>query len=548
MNRRHSLILAALLALPSALPAAVPTPIGDVMAGEFALQQGDMPAAARYYLLAAQVSDDAGLAERATRIALIAEEDALAARALARWRMLDPDALAMHAAATHLALRQGEHETAMEEADAMLARADGRGFAALLTVLAEARGDDAVIARSVANALFAARKIPDTLQAWLQLAGLARRLDDPALSQRIVAAGLTKFPDDPRGKVLQAVQLRGAGDREGARLQLLALRDGPVLPPELRATAASELVRLGEPAAAAALLARGPQDDASFAERARWLILADDRVGLLALYQEMQRDDASPKPERRLLLGHLAEALDRWDEAERWYARIPPGPAWDVAQTRRARVLAELDRLPEGIAVLQALQADADADGERVRDSFALEAELLERDGRSDDALDALDRALAVFEADPVLLYSRAMLHERNGRTDPALADLRRILADSPEDPHALNAYGYTLSEHRQDYAAALPYLERAHRADPESAPILDSLGWVLLRLGQGERGLPLLRQAWEKEKDPEIAAHLGEALWVGGDRAGARAIWNEGLAVDPQNPALRRAIEKFKP
>ena len=59
--------LAAALAGPAA--AGVPAPVGDVMAAEFALQQGDLTTASRYYLLAAQLSDDPEVAERAARVA-----------------------------------------------------------------------------------------------------------------------------------------------------------------------------------------------------------------------------------------------------------------------------------------------------------------------------------------------------------------------------------------------------------------------------------------------------------------------------------------------
>ena len=69
-----------------------------VMAGEFALQAGKLPEAARWYLQAAQAGHDVGLAELATRIALLANDDARAAQALALWQQRAPSSLAMRAA------------------------------------------------------------------------------------------------------------------------------------------------------------------------------------------------------------------------------------------------------------------------------------------------------------------------------------------------------------------------------------------------------------------------------------------------------------------
>ena len=202
----------------------------------------------------------------------------------------------------------------------------------------------------------------------------------------------------------------------------------------------------------------------------------------------------------------------------------------------------------DAIERLKDLQSDTSADGERVRDSYLVEADILERGQRAGDARMALDRGLGVFEGDPVLLYARAMLLERGDEVDAALADLRTIIDENPGDAQALNAYGYTLAERRGQYAAALPYIERAHALLPESAPILDSLGWVRFRLGERQSSLALLRQAWERMKDPEIAAHLGEVLWTVGRQDEAREVWREGAAIDADNRALRRALEKFRP
>ncbi len=553
MNRRHVPLLALLLALSAAAGAVAPVvsaspvaPIGDVMAGEFALQRGDLPGASRYYLLAAQGSSDPAVAERATRIALLARQSAVAQLALARWRALAPDALELRTSAIHLALRQGEHESAMDEVRALLARPGDEGYSALLAVLSQARGDEAVIARSVLREVVREEMLPVSMPAWLQLAGLARRLGDRTLSDQVVAAGLERFPDDPRARMLRAARLREEGDLDGARRMLLDLRDTPAMTPELRRALAAELARVGEQSMAALLLGVGDQDDASFGQRASWLVTAGDRTGLQALYSELKRSAPMPSSRRRLLLGHVAEALEMWSEAERWYGSVEPGPGHDRATLRRARALARLDRLDEALPILHELQQQPLDDGERARDGYLLEAELREGAGQADEALDVLDRGLAVFEGDTAMIYARAMLHDRAGRGEQALADLKQVLDDNPTDPRALNAYGYMLAERRGDFSGALPFLERAHALQPESAPILDSLGWVSLRLGRHARALELLREAWARQKDPEIAAHLGEALWIAGQRDEARAVWKAGTVLDADNPALLRALEKY--
>lgn len=73
-----------------ALPEPPLDPLAASMAGEFALQSGQLQDAARFYLAAAQAAEDPVLAERAARIALLADQDALAGQALTLWRRLQP--------------------------------------------------------------------------------------------------------------------------------------------------------------------------------------------------------------------------------------------------------------------------------------------------------------------------------------------------------------------------------------------------------------------------------------------------------------------------
>ncbi|MDY0020947.1 tetratricopeptide repeat protein, partial [Arenimonas caeni] len=152
----------------------------------------------------------------------------------------------------------------------------------------------------------------------------------------------------------------------------------------------------------------------------------------------------------------------------------------------------------------------------------------------------------SVFEGDPVLLYARGMFHERAGRVDEALADLQLILDEQPDSFQALNAYGYTLLVHGDRVAEALPYLERALELAPESAAVLDSLGWARFLQGRHQQALDLLRRAWAREPMAEIAAHLGEVLWVLGRQDEARGIWREGLRLSDSDPTLNQTLDRL--
>lgn len=547
---RISLVIPLLLAL--ALPAqaarkpapAREEPLGAVMAGEFALQSGQLSEASRWYLQAARASDDAGLAERATRIALLSNDDAGAAEALKLWRARAPKSLAMRSAEATLAIRRNNARTARRELTALIADPDEMGWRYALTALGSG-GRDPELSAKLLGELVDDGAIPPQLQAWLAFAGLAQQLDQPELSKRIVGLVVTRFPQEPRVALLHASQLRRAGDIDGARKVLDGLHEAAAAAPELRLATAAEYEALGDSQAAAGMLAEGVQDDQTYALRASLLAKADDNGALTALYDELRKEDPEPEPERRLLLGQMAEFLKRPQEALDWYRSVASGSARSEARLRSANTLFELDRKTDALAELKSLQGDAAADDEARINAYLLEAELRRKGGDDAAELEVFARGLAAYPDDVEILYSRGLAWERRDRIDRAEADFRKILVIDPENTATLNALGYTLADRTQRFQEALQLIDRARTAEPDNAAIIDSYGWVLYRIGRLPEALVELRRAYALQKDPEIAAHVGEVLWVMGQKDEARRYFEEARKLDPENRSLQRALEK---
>ena len=125
--------------------------------------------------------------------------------------------------------------------------------------------------------------------------------------------------------------------------------------------------------------------------------------------------------------------------------------------------------------------------------------------------------------------------------------DLRQILEREPDNVQALNALGFTLADRTDRYAEAHALIERALKASPDDFYILDSMGWVLFKLGKPADALPYLNRAYRLRKDPEVAAHLGEVLWVLGRRDEARARWDEAGKRNPENPKLTETRKRLE-
>ena len=535
---------APLLAAPPLVDRAQAASLTPVLAGEFSLQAGKLADAARWYLQAAREhAGDVGLAERATRIAMLADDEAGAAEALALWAQRAPGALAVRGTRASLALRQGDTRLARKELLAVLRSREPRAWRYAVLALATGGRDPAAPA-TVLDQLVDANAIPDDLEAWQEFGRLALRMDRPELARRMVGEVVRRFPDEPRVALLHASQLNQAGRKDEALALLKGVEPKAAGDDELRNALAFAYDAFGEPGAAERVLSAGTQDVQTWGMRASLLAKQKDDAGLLALYQDIAARAGKPDPDQRLLLGRIAEYLKRYREAVDWYHGVPGGPQRSEARLRAVNALHELGEKAQAADEVHAIQADASVDDDVRRDAYLLEAELQQRDERNDAEVGILTRGLAAYPDDSALLYARALAWERRDDIPRAEADLRKILVAEPENVAALNALGYTLADRTGRYQEALELIDRARVAEPDNAAIVDSYGWVLYRLGRREEALVQLRRAWSLNKDPEIAAHVGEVLWVLGQKDEARRFFDEARRLDPDNRALQRAVE----
>lgn len=548
--RTWLLALALALPLPGLAGAREPAPgqvgdaIGAAMAAEFSLRAGKLNHAVRWYLQASdEVGGDAALVERAVQVALVDSDDELLGRALREWRELAPATLAMRSAQATWLLRTGRERRALRELEGLMRDPDPRAWGYAIGALHGGTRDQEASAR-ILGRLVDSGAVPDELRAWLGLGGLAQRFGDEALTARIVDEVVERFPDEPRVALLRAAQARERGDAAEARQALQRIEDQALLSPELRLSIAAEYEQLGELGDAARIMALGPQDERTYAMRASLLVRAEDTPALEVLYWELEQRADAPNPAWRLLLGQLAEHMERPADALAWYRSVPGGQQRSIARLRAPKVLFDLGRQDEAFAELRALQTDASVDEELQRDSHLMEAELRREAGDADGELDAFARGLAQWPDEGALLYARALMWERRDEIDRAEADLRRLLVAEPENVHALNALGYTLADRTDRYEEALELIDRARLAEPDNAHIIDSYGWVLYRLGRHEEALVELRRAWSLLKDAEVAAHVGEVLWMLGRRDEAREFFERAHELDPENRSLLRSLE----
>ena len=175
------------------------------------------------------------------------------------------------------------------------------------------------------------------------------------------------------------------------------------------------------------------------------------------------------------------------------------------------------------------------------------EVQLLLDNKKFEDARSLLAKANAETPDDVDLLYQEAMVCERLSRLEEMERLLRRILALQPNNSQAMNALGYSLADRNLRLEEALGLVQHAHALSPSDPFIVDSLGWVLYRLGRYGEASSLLNQAYASRKDTEIAAHLAESLWAEGKHDEAVHVLRDAHRRDSGNEVLKQTMARLK-
>lgn len=245
-----------------------------------------------------------------------------------------------------------------------------------------------------------------------------------------------------------------------------------------------------------------------------------------------------------LALAQIAEKRNDMPQAESWLARIDSPEELLNAQLRRAGILARQGKLDEARKLIRSQPEKTAAD---ARQKLNAEVQLLREAKQYRAAYDLLSESLKRFAADADLSYDLAMMAEKLGRFEEMERLLRAVITSKPEYQHAYNALGYSLAERSIRLPEARQLVQKALELAPNDPYISDSLGWVEFKSGNLAEAQRILQAAYKNRPDAEIAAHLGEVLWVMGRREQALAIWREGMVLSADNETLLETLKRLR-
>lgn len=523
-----------------------PALLYQLLSAEVAGQRGQIGYAMRNYLQAAEDTRDPRLAERATRIALFAREINYATRAAELWVQTDPNNEDARQALVSLLLglqRYSEVESHLAHLVLLSSETKEQTFLKVATMLAGSADPEAALRLMKGLPAFQAGD-PDALYGYAYLALQLNRLD---LALNTVERLIAQSPEADRPLIMRSRILQQQGKDEAALKALETEIEDREASFTLRLAYGQMLMETNHVAKAQALFEQLEQEQPENPD----ILMAQGLLAMEQLAYEQAKNyfqrllkAGDSAPQARFYLGRLAELEGDPDGAIDWYGSITRGRLMVDAQVRQAVVTAQQGNMETARQRLQLL-------GETFPDQairFQLaEGEILVNAERYREAMAHYDKALQERPEDTNLLYARALVAENLGRLDVLEQDLRLILKLEPNNAEALNALGYTLADRTERLEEALRYISRAMQLKPNNAFILDSMGWVHYRLGNYDKAEKYLREAIKLRKDPEIAAHLGEVLWIKGDKVGARQVWQHSLKVNRGSKVLLEVMQRFQ-
>jgi tetratricopeptide (TPR) repeat protein len=515
-----------------------------VLLGEIAGQRGRLDVSAASYLEAARRSQDPRIAERALKISVYAKQPQMALEAARRWVELAPDNLEARQSLAVLALRVNQDEEALQQFEYLLERSNDSNadpYQSLLALLA--REPDKQRALDVMKRLVELRS--QDAHAHFAYARLAVHAQDWPLAEQEVAQALLLRPGWSQALILQAQVNLKQGQGEIARQQLeSALQRNPE-DTELRLAYARLLVDLDDYAAARreykTLLKLQPDNGQVVYSLALLSLEAGQLKDAKKHFEKLVNLEYQVQ-QAYYYLGAIAEEEDKPETAMQWYRKVDQGDHWIEVQIRMARLEAQSGDVNAARERLRKIRLAHPGEAQRL---FLVEGEILSQIDWNEEAYKLYSEYLDIQPDDTEVLYARALVAERLNRLQQAESDFRRVLQLDPNNARALNALGYTLADRTDRYEEALKYIQQALEQTPDDPAVIDSMGWVLYRLGRLEEAREQLQRAYDMTKDSEIAAHLGEVMWAMGEREQAKLLWQRARKESPGDPVLEDTVRR---
>ena len=559
MNRSFIFIILTLLILPGCQSnptpqqtvAPEPTPyvtgefnqesLYDLLLAEIAGQRRLFPVALENYSVQAQKTQDPGVAERATRIAQYVRDSDTIISSARLWREISPENPEPYQIEANMLLHKGQYEAALPLIEKAL---EYDALRTLALIRGQSEKIDSQVGSDYISMLEAYKKnhAPRS-DLELTLALLYRTSNQTEQALAAFNRALLINPENPEALIQKAELLRLEQDLTGALALIQSAFEQQPENRQLHILYTQLLFQTNHTEDATkqakSLLVHNIQDQQLTYYLALLLLENEQLNGAQRAFEHLltlEESDSSP----HFYLGHIAQAKKEHELAIEHYIAVKDGPNVLQALTRAIALLKNADDKARVQQILSDARASLPIQATQI---FTIEAEWLNLHDYSDEAFTLIEDALSITPNDTTLLYTRAMMIESTDFPQ-AEKDLRQVLALEPDNATVQNALGYTLLLHTDRFNEAHQLIQSALNTEPEDPAILDSMGWVLHKMGRSHEALPYLEKAHGLYSDPEVSSHLIQVYWATGHEEKAKSLLEAAHKDNPDNPFLDEAMQ----
>ncbi len=392
-----------------------------------------------------------------------------------------------------------------------------------------------------ANFQKALEKDPKNLAAMLGLSGIAQVQGDVKETQRWLDKASAEHPDSATAKLALAQFYLRSGDTAKARAEADAAARLAPDNPIVATTQGLAALTARDSAAAIASFQRAVE----LSPRS-----VPNRLNLARAYsaarepdKALQALDAALKiePDNFVALTRAATtalAAGKFDAGQKYVAQMERlQPESPVTLAMRGDLAMRADEFGKALTYYERAAAKAPSGVLAISQFIA---------GRRAGVATPEKPLLDWLRANPDDVIARLTLGEykqAQGDLAGALQEYETAIAKAPDNGAILNNLAYLYIE--KGDSRALETAERAYRKLPDTAAVQDTYGWALLRAGQPDKALGLLRTAASAlPGNPEVQLHLGEALIAARQIPEAQRVLKalQGSKVPP--PIAARATE----
>lgn len=293
---------------------------------------------------------------------------------------------------------------------------------------------------------------------------------------------------------------------------------------------------------------RAPKNPAAVSRLAE-MYLRSGRIPEAATQLEALRKLDPSNPVTYYFLGVVALEEKQFERARNHFERtILLNPGFEPAHGDLAVALMNLERTSEAIEVLERARRD-------FAPSFRIEylagvansqIKNYEESFRRYQAAEALGSTNNPPQTDYRFYFQVGAMLERKGDEARCIEYLEKSLELEPDYDEALNHLGYLWAEKGENLERARAMIEGALKAEPENPAYLDSMGWVLFKLGKHADAVVWLEKANKliPEPDATLLDHLGDAYAATGRWADARKSWAASIKIEASEKVSQKLSE----